>query len=109
MPISQDRLIDLIAIIDESLTERARLVQQAELETREALAEFYATNGNDNALAGSMLARLQSLAAAILDNPRGISHSAIETLSREREHFRIKRSSNALAARSMARRRQRIS
>lgn len=82
---------------------RAQLVSIAQSELDEAIEKFYSNNGNANPLASEILAHLQALASAILDNPKGLPSESLESFVREREHFKHRRSSNARAARSMAR------
>lgn len=100
-------MLALISIIDSCLAARERLCDLAKLELNEAAGTFWATNISETERANKLLSHTQSLAAAILDNPTPLSQSNIELLVREREHFRLSKGKNALAARSMARKRNR--
>lgn len=104
MALTQDRIIALIDVADALLASRERLEGAANAELSAALDAFYESVGNENALASEMLARLQSVVALI--SASVLSATMIATLAREREHFRLARSKNEAAARSMRRRRR---
>jgi hypothetical protein len=100
MPISQDRLLALISIVDEVLGAHTRLRGLISQETQEATAEYHQLGATSVA---SILAHLQS--AEALANEPYLSPTSIETLAREREHFRLTRARNIRARESANRKR----
>jgi hypothetical protein len=98
MPITQDRLLALIQIVDEAITSQRQLKSMIKTYTQEAIEAFYS---NQETSSSKLLAYIQAIDAAIAEPL--LSPEAIEILSREREHFRLKQKSNIRAARAMKR------
>lgn len=108
MPIAQDRILALIAIADEILQLHSKLRTLISAETQAATNDYYEAEAQgQDALASAsstILSRLQAIEAIV--NEPYLSPAAIETLSREREHFRLTRARNDRARASAIRRRK---
>jgi hypothetical protein len=103
MPISQERLISLIKIVDEAISSQKTLRELIKAYTKEATDVFY----NEPETASSkLLAYIQAIDAAIAEPL--LSFNSIETLATEREHFKLRKASNIRAAKSMQKRRMNI-
>lgn len=108
MPISQDRLLALISIADEVLKLHANFRTLIAAETQAATKDYYLAEAQGQAelaaLSTTILSRLQAVEAVV--NEPSLSVAAIETLSREREHFRLTRAKNNRARSNAMRRRK---
>jgi hypothetical protein len=102
MPITQDRLMALISVADEVLEYHKNLRKLVTQETKLATDEFYS-----NAPPTQILAHLQQVEALI--NEPYLSPTSIETLAREREHFRLTKLRNDRAKIAATKRRNKSS
>jgi hypothetical protein len=103
MPITQDRVLSLLDIIDE-LREKQRLITNTiSKEMSTSLDTFYKKDGNSNSLAQDLLASLQAI-ESLVSGPT-LTQESIIILTRESEHFRLRKRSNERAAKSMQRKR----
>ena len=96
----------MISAADENATLLARLRHSIEDQLEQATMEFFDNSGAENALAQSLLARLQALNDVSAE--LRLSEDSVITLATEREHFRTTRAHNERSRRAMRKRRNGI-
>ena len=103
MPITQDRLLDLIHVADEI---KGRLEKAAKAaDSKFQLAQREGAGSAPSPLLFQILEDLRNTLIYLYD---GINNDCIETLTRERTHFKISQRNNARTARLMKISRERL-